>query len=75
MLQCMGNDDPPALYPNLTHVTQVTIDQNVLVRASSELTMPEASRIADNTLEYTVKTMLWALRAPEILKVAQGTFV
>lgn len=31
--------------------------------------MPEASRIADNTLEFTVRSMLWALRAPEILKV------
>ncbi len=50
----------------------MVIDQNVLTRASSELTMTEASAIADNTLEYTVKSLLWALRAPEILKATNG---
>jgi len=34
--------------------------------------MTEASNIADNTLEYTVRSLLWALRAPEILKAASG---
>ncbi|GAX83431.1 hypothetical protein CEUSTIGMA_g10856.t1 [Chlamydomonas eustigma] len=53
----------------------VVIDQNVLTRASSDLTMSEASSIADNTLEYTVRSLLWALRAPEILKVTHGSYV
>ena len=48
------------------------IDQNVLIKASAELTMNEASSIADNTLEYTVRSLLWALRAPEILKANDG---
>lgn len=34
--------------------------------------MTEASNIADNTLEHTVRSLLWALRAPEILKAASG---
>ena len=52
--------------------TQVVIDQNVLTRASSELKMSEASAIADNTLEYTVRSLMWALHAPEVLKVTRG---
>ena len=54
---------------------QVVIDQNVLIKASAELTMTEASSIADNTLEYTVRSLLWALRAPEILKANNGEAV
>ena len=50
----------------------MVIDQNVLIKASAELTMTEASSIADNTLEYTVRSLLWALRAPEILKANSG---
>lgn len=33
---------------------QVVVDQGVLTSASSELTIPEASAIADKTLQYTV---------------------
>ena len=43
-----------------------------LMRASAELTMTEASSISDTTLEYTVKSIMWALRAPEVLKVTHG---
>jgi hypothetical protein len=50
------------------------VDQNVLTRASSELTMHEASAIADNTLEYTVRSLLSALKTPEVLKVTRGEF-
>lgn len=34
---------------------QVVVDQDVLTRASAELTMPEASAIADKTLQHTVR--------------------
>lgn len=34
--------------------------------------MSEASAIADNTLEYTVRSLMWALHAPEVLKVTRG---
>mmetsp|Transcript_6724 Transcript_6724/g.14841 ORF Transcript_6724/g.14841 Transcript_6724/m.14841 type:complete len:727 (-) Transcript_6724:464-2644(-) len=66
-----------ALIEHMEHVASfvVVIDQGVLTRASSELTIPEASAIADNTLEYTVRSVLWALRAPEILKVTNGSFI
>ncbi|KAG2484764.1 hypothetical protein HYH03_016418 [Edaphochlamys debaryana] len=53
----------------------VVISQGVLTRASAELTMAQAQAIADNTLVYTVQSTLWALRAPEILKVANGAFL
>eukprot|EP00955_Chlamydomonas_euryale_P113552 366226-Chlamydomonas_euryale.AAC.11 len=58
---------PPGIQ-GTAHRTQVVIDQNVLTRAA-ELTMPEASAIADNTLEATVRSLLSALHAPQILKV------
>lgn len=48
------------------------MDQDVLTKASAELTMPEACAIADKTLQYTVRSILWALKAPEILKVSHG---
>ncbi|KAG2454551.1 hypothetical protein HYH02_000396 [Chlamydomonas schloesseri] len=53
----------------------VVIAQGVLTRASAELTMGQAQAIADNTLVYTVQSTLWALRAPEILKVSHGAFL
>ena len=66
---------PPSsdvLPPSAFFFLQVVIDQNVLIKASAELTMTEASSIADNTLEYTVRSLLWALHAPEILKANNG---
>ncbi|GLC61462.1 hypothetical protein PLESTB_001758900 [Pleodorina starrii] len=53
----------------------VVIAQGVLTRASAELTMGQAQAIADNTLVYTVQSTLWALRAPEVLKVSHGAFL
>ena len=41
---------------------QVVVEQGVLTKASAELTMAQASAIADNTLEHTVRATLWALR-------------
>lgn len=56
----------------LVYGFQVVVDQNVLIKASPDLTMAEATSIADNTLQYTVRSTLWALRAPEILMVCNG---
>ncbi|GIL90961.1 hypothetical protein Vretimale_17091 [Volvox reticuliferus] len=53
----------------------VVIAQGVLTRASADLTMSQAEAIADNTLVYTVQSTLWALRAPEVLKVSHGAFL
>lgn len=55
-------------------VLQVVVDQDVLTKASAELTIAEASAIADKTLQFTVRFILWALRAPEILLVSNGGF-
>ena len=50
----------------------MVVDQDVLTKASAELTIPEAAAIAENTLQYSVRSMLWALQAPEILKASNG---
>jgi hypothetical protein len=50
----------------------VVVNQGILPQASKELTIAQASTIADNTLEYTIRAILWSLRAPEILVGAQG---
>lgn len=52
--------------------TQVVVAQGVLQRASAELTIKDASAIADNTLEYSVRSVLWALDAPELLCASEG---
>ena len=36
------------------------------------MTIAEATMIADNALEHTVRSLLAALQAPEILKSTQG---
>ncbi|MEW5307186.1 MAG: hypothetical protein WDW36_009594 [Sanguina aurantia] len=66
-----------ALIESLQEVAHlmVVIEQDVLTKASSEVTMLEASAIADVTLEATVRSILWALKAPELLKVTDGVFV
>lgn len=51
---------------------QVVVDQDMLTKASAELTIPEAGAIAENTLQYSVRSLLWALQAPEILKASNG---
>jgi hypothetical protein len=51
---------------------QVVVAQGVLQRASAELTIKDASAIADNTLEFSVRSVLWALGAPELLRASQG---
>lgn len=38
----------------------------------STMTVAEATNIADNALEHTVRTILAALQAPEILKSTSG---
>ncbi len=54
---------------------QVVVAQGVLQRASAELTIKDASAIADNTLECSVRSVLWALGAPELLRASQGACV
>lgn len=39
------------------------------------MTMAEATLIADNALEHTVRTVLAALTAPELLKSTRGALV
>lgn len=51
---------------------QVVVPQGVLTRASAELTINEASAIADNTLEVSCRAILWALGAPEMLRASAG---
>ena len=48
--------------------------QDVLSKAvgGSTMTVAEATNIADNALEHTVRTILAALQAPEILKSTSG---
>lgn len=43
-----------------------------MLTTAAELTMPEASAIADNTLEATVRALLSALHAAEILKAGDS---
>lgn len=50
----------------------VVVNQGILQQASRDLTIAQASTIADNTLEYTIRACLWALNAPEILVATQG---
>lgn len=58
---------------HMTHTRpQVVVDQDVLLKASAELTFAEASSIAENTLQYSVRSILWALQAPELLKASDG---
>lgn len=46
--------------------------QGVLTRASADLTINEASAIADNTLEVSCRAVLWAVGAPEVLLASGG---
>ena len=48
--------------------------QDVLAKVSggAAMTIAEATMIADNALEHTVRSLLAALQAPEILKSTQG---
>jgi len=48
--------------------------QDVLSKAvgGSAMTVAEATNIADNALEHTVRTILASLQAPEILKSTSG---
>lgn len=49
--------------------------QDILTKASTDLTIADASGIADNTLEFTIRAILWALRAPEVLRANRGTLM
>ena len=62
-------EEADALIEAMADVAQLTVvvAQGVLQRASAELTIKDASAIADNTLEYSVRCVLWALGAPELL--------
>jgi hypothetical protein len=51
---------------------QVVVPQGVLTRASAELTINQASAIADNTLEVSCRAILWALNVPEVLRASAG---
>ncbi|KAK9846543.1 hypothetical protein WJX81_006281 [Elliptochloris bilobata] len=56
------------------------IDQDVLTHVGlgaggAPMTMAEATLIADNALEHTVRTVLAALTAPELLKSTRGALV
>lgn len=52
----------------------VVIEQDVLSRAGggAAMTVAEATLIADNALEHTVRCTLQALLAPELLKSTKG---
>lgn len=50
----------------------MVVPQGVLTRASAELTINEASAIADNTLEVSCRSILWALNVPEVLRASAG---
>jgi hypothetical protein len=67
-------EEADALVEALAEVAQLTVvvPQAVLVRASSELTVKDASAIADTTLEFSMRAILWALGAPELLIAAAG---
>ncbi|GBF92940.1 hypothetical protein Rsub_05776 [Raphidocelis subcapitata] len=67
-------EEADALIEALCDVAQLTVvvAQGVLQRASAELTIQQASAIADNTLEFSVRSALWALGAPEVLRASQG---
>ena len=67
-------EEADALVEALSEVAQLTVvvPQAVLVRASSELTVKDASAIADTTLEFSMRAILWALGAPELLIAAAG---
>jgi hypothetical protein len=67
-------EEADALIEALRDVAQlaVVVSQGVLQRASAELTIQEASAIADNTLEFSARSVLWALGAPEVLRASQG---
>ena len=54
---------------------QVVVDQGVLTRAASDLTVSGASSIADNTLEYSMRCVMWALHSHELMHVADGQSV
>lgn len=55
----------------------VVVEQDVLSKAvgGSTMTVAEATNIADNALEHTVRTILAALQAPEILKSTSGALI
>jgi hypothetical protein len=57
---------------SLSIAVQVVVPQGVLTRASAELTINEASAIADNTLEVSCRAILWALNVPEVLRASAG---
>jgi len=54
--------------------TTALVMQDVLSKAvgGSAMTVAEATNIADNALEHTVRTILASLQAPEILKSTSG---
>ncbi|DBA92080.1 hypothetical protein WJX77_001940 [Trebouxia sp. C0004] len=55
----------------------VVVEQDVLSKAAggSAMTVAEATNIADNALEHTVRTILASLQAPEILKSTSGALI
>ncbi|KAK9810099.1 hypothetical protein WJX72_004870 [[Myrmecia] bisecta] len=55
----------------------VVIEQDVLskVTGGAAMTVAEATMIADNALEHTVRSILAALQAPEILKSTAGALI
>ncbi|DBA68374.1 hypothetical protein WJX79_000768 [Trebouxia sp. C0005] len=55
----------------------VVVEQDVLSKAvgGSAMTVAEATNIADNALEHTVRTILASLQAPEILKSTSGALI
>ncbi len=69
---CTCSTSRPAPHPQDVAQLVVVVNQGILQQASRDLTIAQASTIADNTLEYTIRAILWALRAPEILVTTQG---
>ena len=55
-----------------SRLSQDVLSKVMMNAAGSPMTVAEATLIADNALEHTVRCVLAALQAPEILKSTQG---
>lgn len=58
---------------DVAHLVAV-VRSDTLLKSSADLTMDAARSIAETTLEFMVRSILWALQAPEMLKVSRGSF-
>ena len=62
------------LTSNLCWGLQDVLSQVMTNAGGTPMTVAEATLIADNALEHTVRCLLAAMAAPEVLKSTQGAF-